>query len=1125
MALSNLDRIGKALDILAQGLEPFVAAALASKVPPGKDWTIILAAKDAQNGAAKQYNRLDPNDQLRALTEKLIPGWFPFDGKLSRAEQNLAGEARDIRNNWAHRTPVNFDDAYRALDTLERLLRVAGYPVGADQIRSSREDLRNSNFQKDVKKATTSGVLTETGSSTIKAWRDVVKPHADVINGTFNASEFAADLHMVAQGVGSDEYIDPVQFFRRTYLTEGLKDLLEKAVCRISGDLNAPPVINLQTNFGGGKTHSMLALWHIMSGHELGEYPQEIQELLNGTDLRAFGTCRRAVLVGNHIAVTPGKDSAKSDGTVVNTLWGELAWQLGGREGYDIVKESDVSGTNPGASLRTLLSQHSPSRILIDEWVAYARQLYARDGLPAGTFDTQFTFAQTLTEAAKSVPGVMLVVSIPASDHTSEGQQNSSSDLEVGGANGKAALERLQNVVRRVADQWRPATSRESFEIVRRRLFEAPSGDASVDISSTARQFAEFYKNHRDEFPIETMDREYERRIAEAYPIHPELFERLYRDWSTLERFQRTRGVLRLMSTVVHELWMAGDQSPMIMPGSVPLDTDGVLTEITQYLDDQWKPIIDADVDGSAATPARIDASRPAFQQRLLSRRLARTIFLGSAPTLRSAHKGIERQHVALGVAIPGDVVGNFGSALQLMSEQATYFYSESSRYWFDVQASVSRKAKDIAERLHKEDVWQEIVDRLNKVEGRATSAFTGTVVAPSSSSDVPDVEGVRLVLLHPKHRQRSKAETSDALAFAHDVYEHRGSANRQHRNTVVFLAPDENEYVSLDTAVRDFIAWRDINGQIDDLGLTRQQETQVKARLAESRKAVDLRLSGTYLWALAPEIHEGHAVQWSKQKIGSGSESLTERTGAALVRYDALRVVNAPAAIKQALDGRLRARWNDGRIAVGELWGYYTQYAYLRRIRDRSVLETGVRAVLDLPTWSTEGFALAEGYDEASGDFLGLALPMTNDSFGTITDSTLLVDPRLAEKQREREAATARTTIEEPVENVSEGSGGRDGVSVGLPWERLEPTRRDRAKNVRFTGTFYARAEALRADLQKVYEEVLSHLATVPDADIEVSVDVIANRAAGFDADTVRVVRENAMQLKFESAKFEDES
>lgn len=1125
MAESNLDRVGKALDILATSLEPFISEALASRVPSGGDWTVILAAKDSKNGSNKTYNPHDSSDQLRALTEILIPGWYPFEGKLSPAERNLAGEARDIRNKWAHRIAFNFDDAYRALDTLERLLRVIGDPLGADKVRASREDLRNSTLRKEVKKAATSSVLTEMGSTVVRPWRDIVSPHADVINGTFNASEFAADLYMVAQGIGSEEYTDPIQFFRRTYLTEGLKDLLGKAIRRISGDLNAPPVVNLQTNFGGGKTHSMLALWHILSGHPLEDYPQEIQDQFADVHLAALGNCRRAALVGNHIAVTPGSESAKSDGTIVRTLWGELAWQLGGVDGYNLVREADESGTNPAASLRELLNRFSPSLILIDEWVAYARQLYGRDGLPAGTFDTQFTFAQTLTEAVKSVPGVLLVVSIPASDHTVEGEQDAASDLEVGGSNGKAALERLQNVVRRVADQWRPATSRESFEIVRRRLFEAPSGEAPIEISATARQFSEFYKEHPDEFPSQTTDREYERRIAESYPIHPELFERLYRDWSTLERFQRTRGVLRLMSTVVHELWVAGDQSPMIMPGSIPLDADGVLTEITQYLDDQWKPIIDADVDGASATPTRIDASRPAFQQRLLARRLARAIFLGSAPTLRSSHKGIERQRIALGVAIPGDVVGNFGSALQLMSEQATYLYSESSRYWFDVQASVSRKAKDIAERLHPEDVWQEIIDRLNKAEHAATAEFVGAVVAPASSADVADAEGVRLVLLHPRYRHRSKTEASSALVFAQDVYLHRGSANRQHRNSLVFLAPDDGEYAGLDTAVRDYIAWREISAQIDDLGLTRQQESQVKARLAESLKAVNLRLAGTYLWALAPEIHDGHAVQWLKQKIGSTGTSLSSRTGASLVRYDALRTINAPAAIRQALDGRLRVRWNEGRISVGELWSYYTQYPYLRRLRDRSVLDNGVRSVMELLTWSTEGFALAEEYDESTGDFHGLALPLSNDTFGPITDSTLLVDPRLAEKQREREVRNQRREQDSPREQAPSDQLDLNQVAApNLPWEEIE-NRTKPVANVRFSGLYYARAESLRSDLQKVFDEVLTHLASAPDADIDVSVEVVANRATGFDPDTVRVVKENALQLRFESAKFEDES
>ncbi|WP_131813959.1 DUF499 domain-containing protein, partial [Mycolicibacter kumamotonensis] len=224
---------------------------------------------------------------------------------------------------------------------------------------------------------------------------------------------------------------------------------------------------------------------------------------------------------------------------------------------------------------------------------AYARQLYGRDDLAGGTFDTQFTFAQLLTEAAKAVPGVLVVISIPASARDDDGHGEFSEE-EVGGENGREALRRLQNIVRRVAEQWKAANAEESFEIVRRRLFTAPDGQALAQINATAAAVVKFYRDHHGEFPSEASDNAYLDRIKATYPVHPELFDRLYQDWSTLERFQRTRGVLRLMNTIVGALWRKGDTAPLIMPGSVPLTESEVLTEITQYLEDQWKAIIDA---------------------------------------------------------------------------------------------------------------------------------------------------------------------------------------------------------------------------------------------------------------------------------------------------------------------------------------------------------------------------------------------------------------------------------------------------------------------------------------------------------------------------------------------------
>src|SRR5690606_12391441 len=209
-----------------------------------------------------------------------------------------------------------------------------------------------------------------------------------------------------------------------------------------------------------------------------------------------------------------------------------------------------------------------------------------------------------------------------------------------------------------------------------------------------------------------------------------------------------------------------------------------VNSELTQYLPDSWKPIIDADIDGESATPVRIDSERKTFGSRALTRRIARTIFIGSAPTLQSAHKGIERQHVWLGVAVPGDTVGNFGSALEVLSQRATYLYVDEARYWFDTQASVTRTAKDYADRLreHPEEVWAELVGRL--AGERKTPGDFATVHTPDDSGGVPDTEEAKLVILHPRHVHVRKSDDSAALRFAHTCLETRGAGQRVNRHT-----------------------------------------------------------------------------------------------------------------------------------------------------------------------------------------------------------------------------------------------------------------------------------------------------------------------------------------------------
>jgi predicted AAA+ superfamily ATPase len=857
----------------------------------------------------------------------------------------------------------------------------------------------------------------------------------------------------------------------------------------------------------------MLALWHLFGSAPVSSLTQEVQELV--ADRKIPSRVNRVALVGIHLS--PGAPQIKSDGTRVNTIWGELAWQLGGKKAFDYVAEADATRTNPGEGLRKLISAYSPCLILIDEWVAYARQLWEREDLPGGTFDTQFTFAQSLTEVVKTVSGAMLVISIPASHDPEKDGQSGGSALEVGGPNGQEALQRLQNVVRRVADQWRPASAQESFEIVRRRLFVEPNAAALSDISAVARQFVTFYTQHIGEFPRECSDLSYEARIRAAYPIHPELFDRLYEDWSTLERFQRTRGVLRLMSAVVHALWESQDAGPLIMPGSLPLDLPTVLSEISQYLPDSWKPIVDADIDGPGSTPVQIDSERPLFGQRALTRRLARTIFVGAAPTLKSSHVGAEKPRIWLGVAIPGDTIGNFGSSLDLLAQRATYLYADGHRYWFDTQASVTRTAADFADRLREkpEDVWAEIVSRLRASENRSRGIFSGVHVAPDTSGDIPDEDSARLVILHPSYSHSKNSKDSSALEFASQSLEKRGSAQRINKNMLIYLAADSKRLDELMEAVRDYLAWQNITGRIEEMNLSQQQAKQAITRRDQADEGVRLRIAQTYIWALVPEQPDPtKPIEWTVEKSEGQETSLASRASEKLVRAGLFTDVASPRMIRMDLDTKLSKIWESGHINVGQLWSLYCSYPYLPRMKNRQVLADAVAGSLNVILFDTEGFALAESFDSSTGQYIGLTLPGSSNIFGTVTDLTLLVNPLIAKSQA--------------------GDKINDAVELDTPDDSSDVTKEVTTSPVdaslksvtmkRYFGVFQVDAERYSRDLNRLSQEILQHISALDDIELDITIEVQAKSDSGFTQDKMRVILENAHALKFKQSSFEED-
>lgn len=1119
MALSNRDRIGQMFELAAPAFDAFLTTVLGPELPAGRDWTVLLALKDEKNGiAGKVYGRHDPQAQLRMLTEnvphQLKPGWFPFEGHLSPGQRGWAGELRDVRNSHAHNGSFSDDDAYRALDTAERLLTAIGAAPVADQVAQIRLNLRRVTAEKADKKAIKDTTIT-TGSDSLKPWREVLRPHDDVATGNFHAAEFAADLYKVASGAADvdKDYSDPVHFFARTYLTDGLTDLIGRSVRRLRGDDNASPVINLQTNFGGGKTHSMLSLWHVAAGRPLGDFGQEAQELLASVgyaDLPA--TIRRVAIVGNHIAPA---GATKPDGTRANTLWGELAWQLGGAEAYAIVAEADRTGTNPGEALHTLLAAYAPAVILIDEWVAYARQLYNRDDLAGGTFDTQFTFAQSLTEAVKGTSGVLLAISIPASDNADDTTQGSAE--EVGGAYGLEALKRLQNVVRRVADQWRPASSDEAYHIVKRRLFVEPDAAALASIGQTAKAFVELYRKQHDQFPSESRDSTYEDRIKATYPIHPELFDRLYQEWSTLERFQRTRGVLRLMNAVIHALWVGNDQGPLILPASVPLHVSQVNSELTQYLQDQWKAIIDADVDGDGSEPARIDTETPLYGARHTTRRLARTVFFGAAPTIGTAHKGIETQRVFLGTAIPGDNVGNFHAAINRLADRATYFYSSGGKLWYDTQANITRRAKDQGDALHIDDVWAEVRKRLDGQQV-ARGQFARVLVAPEDTADIADVDEATLVIVHPRtpHRQTKDKASSPAREFAQRATESRGTANRQHRNMLVFLAGDTDRLNEVEQSARQFLGWQAVLDAKHELDLTPNQQQQAVDQRAKHEKTLVDRLALAYQWVLVPASNDpGQPFVIDVTKADGQAPSYAERVSKKLGNEGRLVTDLAPSSIRTTLEFKIPAVWEKGHITVGDLWRLFAQYAYMPRLRDRSVLDDALRRDQGF-AWTADGLAVADSYDAETGRYRGLVVPPATPV--SITDASVVVVPTVALKQVEN---TPAPTVSDPSQGAT--TVGTPDPLVPGPGSTSSPSGPPPgpAPKRRFFGSKKITADAYAGELAKINAEVLTHLAS--GAKLTITLDIEAESEAGFTEQQVRTVRENATTLKFDSAEFEE--
>ena len=1099
----NLRRVQDGLYHLQRGLSPFVEARM--KTVHGANWLHYASRAAGGNANAK----LDAYGLLKTMVDR----WREvFDESFGRSDKhkvrNFTSMALEARNATSHLSiPLQDDEALRYIDAMHQLLRLVKAPdTEIVELKRLYDEQRKSGTEATAAKEAPAATPTtlapppaEAPGKALKPWIEVALPHPDVLANRFKEAEFAADLFAVDAGYATEDYAAPENFYRITFLTEGLKRVLLSALQRLGG-AGGDPVIGLQTAFGGGKTHTMLAVLHLAKAADL-KLLEGIAPLVEKAGIKGWKKPKVAVFVGS----SKGTDVSLNlkDGPKLHTLWGYIAWRLAGDKGLKIVQEAEAARTNPGSELMVeVFKLAGPSVILLDELVAFARQL------PDDRFEAFLSFVQSLTEAAKMVPGILIVGSLPESD------------LEAGGDKGVQALRRLQAVFGRVHSTWLPASGDETYEIIRRRLFQPFDADGEKARDEAVKAFHDLYRKNAAEFPPEAKEARYLELLRLSYPIHPELFDRLSKDWASLEKFQRTRGVLRFMANVVGVLWHAQVRDPLITPARVPIAHERIRASVLYPLDPGFGAVVDREVDGDSALPSRMEAnpSRRISQLRAATRS-ARAVFLCSAPLVGQPNAGLNGLGLRLACAEPGDQLAIFGEALRELSERATYLYEEAGRYWFSTQPTLNRLADERAKALPDHEVDAAIVQVLRDEAG-TKGGFHRVYAAPDDPIAVDEASSLSLVILGPETPHAGKgATTSPAADAASETLTRCRASQRKFRNTLLFAAPDEGLLGTAREAMRKSMAWKSI---VEDKRL-QQQLTQVQAADAldkqkTTREGAQKAVRLAWNHVLYPEKNEG-TTAGTAFHLEHLSITSKDRSAIPAVVYDKAK---SDGIVKErlgpdSLSLHLKPLWPNDRphLAIAEVAEWFAAYVYLPKLRDRVVLETAIRDVVGK---LDPAFGYADVFDDVSQTYKGLAWAKSPPE--QIPDTALLVRGEVALEALRKAQPTAGPTIGG---TTGEPGGGVTPPDTGTSGGPSVPAGPKRPK--RFFGTVEIDMVRPVKAFDAILNAVIMELQRAQGAKVKLTLEIEAEAAEGFSDTDVGVVRDNARQLKFkaESTGFED--
>lgn len=817
------EKLQRGLGLFLDAMRPYAVSIITRECPEGVSWDMDFERRidneRKRNNWQMQRMQLNNNgSSLLGLIDynNLVTFIINYKESVTREVggtkdynrlRSCLQELQDTRNSWAHFDDNTLDDdeAERAFSNMIQVSKLLEMPDLEEELKrvkgGTQARVEPTPKAERVQPQSPKQDNTETVdySGVLPAWFNSIMPQYDIRNGQLDESIFAANIEEVATGTAPVVYQDIVSFFDRTYVTDGMRELIRRVVQALNGKESQNRVISLQTGFGGGKTHSLISLYHTVKYSRDFRNMEAARQILDPEDMPQFDDARVAVFTQNTVSVVDGHQV--EDGIITHTLWGELAYQLGGHEGYERVRNADEQRIAPTAKdIKPIIEGATPALILIDELADYCAK---SSGLTVGggTLFTQTnSFMQTLTEVVASIPKTVLICTLPAS-----AREVASSEI------GQEILSALETRVVRVGSSVKPVDDEEIFEVVRRRLFDKMEKPEVIE--QVARKYKDMYHNRRDALPLEADRVAYIELVKKAYPFHPELINFFHVRWGSDSRFQRTRGVLRLLASIVKDLWqrrstLVGTQA-LIQTSDVQLENLPTLqSTITSLMGAQWDSVMHADVFGTISNAYKLDEQNAGnnIGKYRLSTAVTTTILMAS---VGSSSQKISLKQLKLCLLKPDAFQHiDIDSTVNQLENIVHYMYrssiGEEQNFWFQAKPNINILINQAKGDVKDDEIYGEVLQMMKQ----SVTSITKVKVLVDPSGDVPEQKQLTFVVMHPKYTVAAGGCVSRSAEFAiKQMAQMKGSSQRVYRNTMLYLLCSEAGKAALSMKLREYLA------------------------------------------------------------------------------------------------------------------------------------------------------------------------------------------------------------------------------------------------------------------------------------------------------------------------------